>query len=947
MKKVFTKIAGLSVGLALAIGVGVAVGGRSARVVKAADATVTFTMKGFGGTATGYQNSAVAGTGVDSASSSTIAASAYAFNQSSGQVRGNKTAIAASDVSGDSNKNWHLFNTAAIPGTIKSIEVKSTGSISANNYFKGKLFVALGNSSQGDVTSVTGAVSADPSKSDTSVANNDTFLFTSLNSSNSYTYFKLMSNVAFTAGTVSAVSVVVTYAAESKLDMTINEEYGHSAPYLLPYGTAGQSGLVFFAKDSSSAKLTGVTWSVSSSSILVMDDDYEDNRVWIKSGQPGEATLTATKSGYTTVSVTITVTKGEVSSLSVSGVMSKTRYAIGASWDPTGFVVTANYDTGYSADVTSEVTWEFEHDTSSTATTSVIAYATYGEITHSGYAQAVTVYEGQAYEFRNNWATYASTWGGYAAHTVSGTDLGATRNASISFSYVSKQGTTITNMPVVAAKNGTTSTMTFVLDSAVSEDYSISSVEVEFTQWGTKKVGAALYKGTSVSGEALDSFTDSSSPRILSVSNLNGDSFIVDFTTSQTGTSNYQLGVKSISVGLEEKATYGKTDHIKVTSFPRTVYHVGETYDATGLVVTAYDGADESTANYKDVTDKVNTGFVGGIYVFQDEDVPTVDMFVEYTDEELEVFAADNITFHVYATAEYELVTSAPADWSGSYLLVSSYTVEEEEHTVAINSALTNFDQPLNFVEVSVDGSTITSGQECEFTIKPYNDGYSMQGKNGKYAYGSSASRFLTSDSEQKVSFAMGEESVVTVTGATSYNLRLNTTSAGSERFGFYKDGVSNVKLYKLVESSAATQYAQTFMGAFTCDSTGENKPSFGIKEGSTKWTWALLASEYNKLSATDKELFRLGVPSSAEGASDIAKALARYDYIVGKYFVSGLDESFTDFMERNPSLVSGGAIQRFDMSEDNNTIAIVISVAAISALAFTTLLVFKKKKQK
>ena len=37
MNKLFTKVAALSVGLAMAIGVGVAVGGRSAKVAKAAE----------------------------------------------------------------------------------------------------------------------------------------------------------------------------------------------------------------------------------------------------------------------------------------------------------------------------------------------------------------------------------------------------------------------------------------------------------------------------------------------------------------------------------------------------------------------------------------------------------------------------------------------------------------------------------------------------------------------------------------------------------------------------------------------------------------------------------------------------------------------------------------------------------------------------------------------
>ncbi len=886
MKKVFTKIAGLSVGLALAIGVGVVAGSRSAKLAKAADVTTTWTAS-----AQGFSNQQQLGGDTYNFLDANVTITFGTASGNGHKYYNNGTAVRSY---GDNS-----FTIACATGTITSI--------------------TLSNDQTKEVTANVGTYSSNS--------------WTGSSSSVTFT-------VATGSGNFRTNLITVVYSTGSSKSMTIKLNDASEGPFEINYN--GSSSYLFYAKEGTTT--VDAEWSVGNSSILSVSEN--DNHVAVVTTlKAGTTTLIASASGYTTTSVDITVSAGTLESISVSGVMSKTRYAIGASWDPTGFVVTANYSTGYSADVTSEATWSFEHDTSSTSTTSVIAYASFGGITHSGYAQAVTVYEGASYEFEKNFDTYASAWNTtYGPRTITGSNVGSSSNATISFTYACKQSGTITTMPVVAGKSGQTSTMSFVLASSVAEDYTISSVEVEFVRWAaSKKVAAALYKGTSVSGDPLDSFAKDDAPKTLSTSNLNGDSFIVDFTTTES--QNQQLGVKAIYIGLEEKSAYGETDHIKVTSFPRTVYHVGEKYDSTGLVVTAYDGANEDTANYKDVTASVSTGFTSGVYTFDDSDVPTVDMWVEYH-EGLEVFSADDITMYVYAVAEYELVTSAPADWSGSYLIVSSYIDgEEAEHTVAINSTLTNFDQPLNFVEVSVDGSTITSGQECEFTVKPYSDGYSVQGKNGKYAYGSSSYRFQTSDSEQKVSFAMGEESVVTVTGAASYNLRLNTSAAGSERFGFYKDGVANVKLYKLVESSAATEFAQTFMGAFTCDSTGENKPSFGIKEGSTKWTWALLASEYDKLSAADKELFRLGAPSTAEGASDIAKALARYDYIVGKYFATELDLSFTDFMERNPSPIASGRFASFFEESNDSTMIIIIAIAGVSALALTTLLVLKKKK--
>lgn len=545
------------------------------------------------------------------------------------------------------------------------------------------------------------------------------------------------------------------------------------------------------------------------------------------------------------------------------------------------------------------------------------------------------------YDFTKNWSTYASSWGGYAAHVVTGTNVDAEYEASISFTNVSKQSGTITDRPVIAAKSGTTSTMTFVLDSAVSVTYKITSVNVSFLQWGTKKLAVALYKGTSVSGTPLDSFTATDTPRALETSDLNGDSFIVDFST--TSSNNTQLGISSITIGLAEKSSFGTLDHISISSLPNTVYHVGETYSSTGLAVTAYDGADESTANFKDVTALVETD-LDDPTPFVEGDVPGFDCDVQYTGDG----GSDITSFHVYvyALVEYELVTSEPTDWSGEYLLVSSYTdASEVTHTVAINSSLTNFDQPLNFKEVTVSGDSITTGQELEWTFTSYSEGYSLQGKNGKYAYGNSSNRFMTSDSAQQLTISFASN-IATITGATGYNLRMNSSTAGGERFGFYNSGSADIKLYKLVESSAADAYAQTFLGAIVCDATGASEPTYNWKEEEvTRWSWSLLATEYDTLSATDKEQFRLGVPSST--GSNVEKALAVYDYIVGKYNKGmGKTSEYPDFMERDPSPI--GAINNALLKNVNteNTIAIVVVISTISVSAIGGYFFIRRRKE-
>ena len=123
-----------------------------APALRAADVTETIAMKKFGGLSTSsYEN--VTKTGTSDKGTEMVA---YAFNPTTGQVRGNKTAIAgASITSKDDSKNWSLYNTQAMPGAIKKITVTQTAT--GTNKFQNNLYVALGTTNQGAVTTVTGA----------------------------------------------------------------------------------------------------------------------------------------------------------------------------------------------------------------------------------------------------------------------------------------------------------------------------------------------------------------------------------------------------------------------------------------------------------------------------------------------------------------------------------------------------------------------------------------------------------------------------------------------------------------------------------------------------------------------------------------------------------------------------------------------------------------------
>ena len=167
-----------------------------------ADVTETITMKGFAGiTSSGYQNFTKTGS-----SDKGTAMVAYAYNGETGQVRGNKTTVAGASVTTeDKNKNWSLYNSQAMGGAIKSITITQTAT--GNNKFQNEMYVSLGTTSQGAVTTITNA------QKHTSLTTS-TIQF-DIDPTKGYTYFKLLSTKQFTSNSVAGVEVKVTYETAS------------------------------------------------------------------------------------------------------------------------------------------------------------------------------------------------------------------------------------------------------------------------------------------------------------------------------------------------------------------------------------------------------------------------------------------------------------------------------------------------------------------------------------------------------------------------------------------------------------------------------------------------------------------------------------------------------------------------------------------------------------
>ena len=153
-------------------------------------------------------------------------------------------------------------------------------------------------------------------------------------------------------------------------------------------------------------------------------------------------------------------------------------------------------------------------------------------------------------------------------------------------------------------------------------------------------------------------------------------------------------------------------------------------------------------------------------------------------------------------TQTYTKVTEAPADWSGTYLIVS------EGDKLIMDGSLDKLDVEGNKVDVTITDSKITGDYaKYAFTVEPMTGGYAIKSASGKYISGKSGSNKLNSGSTQSlntIELTSGKV-IVTSDGTT---LQYNNAATNGTRFRYYKSqNQQPISLYK-IETAAKQQVA-------------------------------------------------------------------------------------------------------------------------------------------
>ena len=561
------------------------------------------------------------------------------------------------------------------------------------------------------------------------------------------------------------------------------------------------------------------------------------------------------------------------------------------------------------------------------------------------------------YDFTENFETYSKDWGtSYSERVFSGKDdLVGDYDSTVTIYSASKQASTITNMPVIAVK---TETMVKALYFELNEpNLIIDSITVTFVKWGSRTPTLSLFEGTSVTGTSVDSVKmGSNAEETLSASGLDWSDFTIGYIGNASN--NYQVGIKSIAIGLKADVSESVFNSLEITQAPaKTTYFEGDSFNTTGLEVVSHftvDGVDEDVTisgdNLEDLDFKIGDVSIenGSTLNFS---VGTHTVEVSYTDIKTETTHSDEfeITINQYIGVSFTKVTSDLKDWRGTYLIV--FEDENANKNYIFNGNLDTLDAAENKIDVEYGDVIRTSAsntnvQYAAFVIDRIDGGYSIKSNKNVYIGAKTYNNELVTDNGSAIlntiTWSVEDEKAV-ITSSSGTTLCFNTAS-NQMRFRYFKEPSSTivpVALYKLDDNGYVAEANQFSLGFNTkiggaCDPTG-------VANNITSDLWAEQKSAFEALSVDAQGyLARLTAKDQPDVTKQDETAVSTYNYIIGKYGQA----TYSDFMSR----IATGTLSNYRTTlftyDNNNTITFAVVVIVAVSMIAGLIIVSKKRKE-
>ena len=550
-KNFLKKLAAVTLGFVMTLGVGAAGYAASASGAEAAGAgTDVLFAKGFAGNT----NNSFSASGTDYsavANSTNISGVTYAlrvFNGSTGAVRGNQ---------GTASNNFSARNTSTQTGYyISSVSLTVSGG-TLDGSTSGRSVVYF-KSTAIDPGNISGTqVVASPKSSGQATltwTNNDT----------TCGYFCLYnlktSGTALSAAAGTALQVTWSKAS-TKLDKPTSLEAvqaSDSTDVTLSWGiVTGAVSYKVVVDNSSAYTYTGIT----GTSKVVTGLTAGDHSFTVQAIASSSDSNSDVSDPYD-FSITQIITDWAFKELQFAAGTGQTTYTQDAEFNKTGYSVTLVEHSNTAGEdrstpISAEDWTASGFDSSEVGTCDVYAQYSYkGVVKTSGNSVTCTITEKPleaTYIFDSGtFAKEFATWGtSYSDHgPYEGIDdCDGDYDATITFHKASKQSSS--TMPTFATKTASGSWYKVLDFSFTDTKYYISTIEINYVQYSTKTPDVALFNGNSATGTPLDSGT-LGTKNTLTASNLNTTTFCLGYCDKSS--SNVQGQLKNIKVGLVKKA---------------------------------------------------------------------------------------------------------------------------------------------------------------------------------------------------------------------------------------------------------------------------------------------------------------------------------------------------------------------------------------------------------
>ncbi len=433
---------------------------------------------------------------------------------------------------------------------------------------------------------------------------------------------------------------------------------------------------------------------------------------------------------------------------------------------------------------------------------------------------------------------------------------------------------------------------------------------------------------------------------------------------------------------------------IQITNAPtKLTYTAGECFDPTGLLIKAtYSDNSKVTVEYalhssdfsftpslttplttSNTSVSISYGGASASQAITVNAAPTLSS-ISLSGTYPTVFTVGDTFSHegMVVTANYTNPTSSSdvtssASWSspdmssaGNKTVTVTYSTASTTYQITVNEAETPISGDYIGTKVSATFSTIYSNQQKPLSLVLYTDSQSSsqkitalfdKGTNSNspaYYDNGSALRFypgntltITSSLKSlvgiKLSFGTGDYSNPITANIGTYSNGTWTGGIGGDYNSvvFTIGGSSNNRRISAIDVNyfSVVDYPSSFLSNITCDN--------GVTRPNTS-KWSSMSTNYGYLFAADKKTMK--DTSANQSGTTIQKAVARYDYIVGKYNKGQGLTSYNDFMDRDPATISGSGV--FNMNVENNSSILIVVISALSLFTLGAAFIYKKKRK-